>query len=145
MSPESSDQNSFETPASVTDTPAAFATMLCGRAALITRSRHVVHCQSILRTQTGPLHSKPELIFEHAELLAVNKPPGIPFHSTDHVLGLIPSLRCMETEGLLPHLGPLYPLHRSSPAQLSLSTSSMLPTTSCMHGLCGLGHAVHMP
>lgn len=105
-------------------------TMLCSRVAFITRSRHLLHCRSILRSQNATLHPKPELIFEHAELLAVNKPPGIPFHSTDNIAGLIPTLRCMEAEGLLPHLGPLYPLHRSSPAQLSHSTSCMLPVAS---------------
>lgn len=108
--------NHFITPAIVL--PQACVTMLCGRVNLISTSRHLVQSQSILRTQTGPLHSaaRPEIIFEHAEVLAINKPPGVPFHSTDHVTGVIPILRCMETEGLLPNLGPLYPLHRSDAA-----------------------------
>ena len=109
--------------------PEVVPNMLCGRVAF-TGSRRVLHCRSVLCTQKGPLHPKPELIFEHAELLVINKPPGIPFHSTDNIVGVIPTLRGMEAEGFLPHLGPLYPLHRSSPSQLSRSTSYILSMAS---------------
>ena len=101
--------------------------MLCGGVAF-TRSHDVLHCRSVPRIQTRPSHPKPEIIFEHAKLLAIDKPPGIPFHSKDNTVGVIPILRCMETEGLLPNLGPLYPLHRSSPAQL---------TEHKLHAFCG--------
>ena len=63
-------------------------------------------------TKTRPLTASSIVIYEHASLLAVNKPPGVPFHSKDGVLGVVPTLRRMTLEGLLPQLGPLYPLHR---------------------------------
>ena len=117
--------------------------MLCSRGSLLTRSRHILHCRATIRTQTGQLQA-PEVIFEHAQLLAINKPPGVPFHSTDHVLGVVPTLRCMEAEGLLPYLGPLYPLHRLRQPLLSISSSG--PTASCMHAYmqCLCSHYIFM-
>lgn len=46
------------------------------------------------------------------EFLAINKPAGVPFHSTDDALGVIPTIRSMEASGLLTPQGKLYPLHR---------------------------------
>jgi len=59
-----------------------------------------------------PQSHKPSIIFQHPELLAINKPPGRPFHSRDGVVGVIPTLRHMEAANEIPQLGPLYPLHR---------------------------------
>ena len=59
-----------------------------------------------------PQSHKPSIIFQHPELLAINKPPGLPFHSRDGVVGVIPTLRHMEAANEIPQLGPLYPLHR---------------------------------
>ena len=61
-----------------------------------------------------PQSYKPSIIFQHPELLAINKPPGLPFHSRDGVVGVIPTLRHMEAANEIPQLGPLYPLHRCS-------------------------------
>lgn len=113
--------------------------MLCGRAGLLTRCRYKLHCWSTNRTQ-APLQAKPEIIFEHAEVLAINKPPGVAFHSTDQVLGVIPTLRCMETEGLLPQLGPLYPLHRSRQATHSCHSAHSQIFDACM---CEQGYCEH--
>ena len=56
----------------------------------------------------------PSIAFANSEILAINKPPRMPFHSKDDAVGVISSLRSLEADTLLPELGPLYPLHRLS-------------------------------
>ena len=69
-------------------------------------------CCSQAVVRPCPQSHKPNIIFQHPELLAINKPPGLPFHSRDGVVGVIPTLRHMEAANEIPPLGPLYPLHR---------------------------------
>lgn len=66
------------------------------------------------------------VIVSHPEFIAINKPPGLPFHSRDDAQGVIPTIRRLEASGALPQQGPLYPLHRlnSHPDQCTIKLSS---------------------
>ncbi len=91
------------------------------RPSLDLRTSAVYNCQPASRQKT--VLARPSIVFQHPEILAINKPPGLPFHSNDAAVGVIPTLRGMEADGLLPELGPLYPLHRSLSRPIGLDAA----------------------
>uniref|UniRef100_A0A7S4BN48 Pseudouridine synthase RsuA/RluA-like domain-containing protein n=1 Tax=Chrysotila carterae TaxID=13221 RepID=A0A7S4BN48_CHRCT len=56
----------------------------------------------------GPLR----VVHATSGLLFVNKPPSMEFHSREGTLGVLPRLRQMQADGLLPYTGPLFSVHR---------------------------------
>lgn len=53
-----------------------------------------------------------ETLYSSERLLAIHKPPGVPFHQEKERDGILTLLRSAEGSGDLPNLGPLFPVHR---------------------------------
>ncbi len=53
-----------------------------------------------------------QILYSSETLLAVHKPPGVPFHQDENRAGVMTLFREAEASGVLPTLGPLFPVHR---------------------------------
>lgn len=62
--------------------------------------------------QTGSSIPNVEVLAAEADFLAINKPPGIPFHTVGPKQGILQIVRTLEERGDIPAGERLYPVHR---------------------------------